>query len=41
LSVNVNNLLDKSYYARISSTGRGNFYGVPRTVFGTIRYMFP
>ena len=40
LSVNVSNLLDKSYYARLSSTGRGNFYGVPRTVFGTLRYSF-
>ncbi|SFP60808.1 TonB-dependent siderophore receptor [Sphingomonas rubra] len=40
LSVNVNNVFDKSYYSRISSTGRGNFYGTPRTVFGTIRYTF-
>ncbi|MDR6788546.1 outer membrane receptor for ferric coprogen and ferric-rhodotorulic acid [Sphingomonas sp. BE138] len=40
LSLNVANVLDKSYYARISSTGRGNFYGSPRTVFGTIRYTF-
>ncbi|VXC63412.1 TonB-dependent siderophore receptor [Sphingomonas sp. 8AM] len=40
LSVNVNNLLDKNYYARISSTGRGNFYGTPRTVFATVRYAF-
>ncbi len=40
VSVNVSNLLDKLYYARISSTGRGNFYGTPRTVFGTIRYTF-
>lgn len=40
LSVNVNNLLDRRYYARLSSTGRGNFYGLPRTVFGTIRYTF-
>ncbi|MBY9063361.1 TonB-dependent siderophore receptor [Sphingomonas yunnanensis] len=40
LSVNASNLLDKTYYARISSTGRGNFYGTPRTVFGTVRYTF-
>ena len=40
VSLNVNNVLDKSYYSRISSTGRGNFYGTPRTVFGTIRYTF-
>lgn len=38
LSVNVNNVFDKSYYARISSTGRGNFYGSPRSVFATLRY---
>lgn len=38
LSVNVNNLLDRSYYARISATGRGNFYGSPRTVFATLRF---
>jgi len=38
LSVNVANVLDKSYYARISSTGRGNYYGSPRTVFATLRY---
>lgn len=38
LSVNVNNVFDRSYYARISSTGRGNYYGSPRTVFATLRY---
>lgn len=38
LSVNVNNLLDRTYYARISSTSRGNYYGSPRTVFATLRY---
>ena len=37
VSVNANNLFDRTYYARISSTGRGNFYGSPRTVFGTVR----
>lgn len=41
LSVNVNNLFDRVYYARISSTGRGNFYGSPRTVFATLRFSFP
>ncbi|MFS0772301.1 TonB-dependent siderophore receptor [Sphingomonas sp. 1P08PE] len=41
LSVNVNNVLDKTYYARIFSTARGNFYGTPRTVFATVRYSFP
>nr|WP_277998510.1 TonB-dependent siderophore receptor [Sphingomonas liriopis] len=40
VSVNVNNLLDRSYYARISSTARGNYYGSPRTVFATLRYTF-
>ena len=38
LSVNVNNLLDKTYYARVAATGRGNFYGSPRTVVATLRY---
>lgn len=41
LSVNVNNLLDKTYYARISSTGRGNYFGTPRTVFATLRFAYP
>ncbi|MEO7466931.1 TonB-dependent siderophore receptor [Sphingobium limneticum] len=41
LSVNVNNLFDRSYYARISSTGRGNFYGSPRTIFATLRFAYP
>ncbi len=41
LAVNVNNLFDRSYYARISSTGRGNYYGVPRTVFASIRMTLP
>ncbi len=40
VSVNVNNVLDKSYYARIAATGRGNYYGSPRTVFATLRYVF-
>jgi len=41
LSVNVNNLLDRTYYARISSTGRGNYYGTPRSVFATLRVSYP
>ncbi|MEG3179330.1 TonB-dependent siderophore receptor [Sphingomonas sp. LT1P40] len=41
LSVNVNNLLDRTYYSRISATGRGNFYGSPRTAFATLRVAFP
>lgn len=41
LSVNANNLFDRTYYARISSTGRGNFYGSPRTIFATLRVAYP
>lgn len=41
VAVNVNNVFDRSYYARISSTGRGNYYGTPRTVFASIRATFP
>jgi outer membrane receptor for ferric coprogen and ferric-rhodotorulic acid len=37
VSVNVNNLLDRTYFARISATGRGNYYGSPRSVFATLR----
>ena len=40
LSVNVDNVFDRNYYARISSTGRGNYYGEPRTVFATLRYTY-
>lgn len=40
-SINVKNLFDKSYYARISSTGRGNYYGTPRTVLATLRFTYP
>jgi outer membrane receptor for ferric coprogen and ferric-rhodotorulic acid len=40
VSVNVNNVLDRTYYARINSTARGNYYGSPRTVFATLRYTF-
>ena len=41
LALNVNNLFDRTYYARISSTGRGNYYGSPRTVFASVRVNFP
>lgn len=41
LAINVNNLFDRSYYARISSTGRGNYYGAPRTVLASIRATLP
>ncbi len=41
LSVNVNNLLDREYYSRISATGRGNYYGSPRSVFASVRVNFP
>lgn len=41
LSVNVNNLFDRTYFARISSTSRGNYYGTPRTVFATLRVSYP
>lgn len=40
-SVNVNNALDRKYYARISATGRGNFYASPRTVMATVRFTYP
>ncbi len=40
LAVNMNNLFDKNYYSRISSTGRGNYYGAPRSVFATLRVGF-
>jgi outer membrane receptor for ferric coprogen and ferric-rhodotorulic acid len=41
LSVNVNNLFDRTYYSRISSTGRGNYFGSPRSVFATLRIAYP
>lgn len=41
LSVNVNNVLDRTYFARIAATGRGNYYGSPRTVFATLRLTYP
>lgn len=41
LSVNVNNVLDRVYFSRISATGRGNYYGSPRSVFATLRISYP
>ncbi|MPT46933.1 MAG: TonB-dependent siderophore receptor [Sphingobium sp.] len=41
LSVNVNNLFDRTYYSRISSTSRGNYFGSPRTVMATLRLAYP
>jgi len=37
VAVNLNNLLDKTYYARIMGNGRGNFYGEPRNIMATLR----
>ena len=33
--------IDRSYYARISSPGRGTYYGSPRSVFATLRFTLP
>jgi len=41
LAVNVSNLFDRTYYARISSTGRGNYFGAPRSVLASIRVTMP
>ncbi|MDR0736982.1 MAG: TonB-dependent siderophore receptor [Zoogloeaceae bacterium] len=37
LSLNVNNLFDKSYYARVGSTSNFNLYGEPRSYALTLR----
>ncbi len=37
VNLNVNNVFDKIYYARISATGRGNFYGEPRSFMISLR----
>jgi outer membrane receptor for ferric coprogen and ferric-rhodotorulic acid len=37
LSLNVNNLFDKTYYARIGGTGGANVYGEPRNFLLTLR----
>jgi len=36
--VNIDNLLDKSYY--VTGTSSGSYYGAPRTVLGSIRVSF-
>ncbi|RJS94914.1 TonB-dependent siderophore receptor [Salinisphaera sp. Q1T1-3] len=38
--VNVNNILDKSYYNRVGSQGTFNFYGAPRNAVASLRYDF-
>ncbi|WP_343525418.1 TonB-dependent siderophore receptor [Sphingomonas sp.] len=35
--LNVNNLLDRTYYSRISGTGRGNYFGEPRSFAVSLR----
>ena len=40
LALNLENLLDKKYYSRISGTEFGNFYGTPRSVLVTARARF-
>jgi len=37
INANLENAFDKIYYARISATGRGNFYGSPRNFFVSVR----
>lgn len=40
LSLNINNLLDKSYYKTLGSTYSGNYYGTPRNATVTLRGKF-
>lgn len=40
VAVNLNNLFDKTYYARIMGSGRGNYYGDPRSVMATLRVRY-
>lgn len=40
LALNVENLLDKKYYSRISGTEFGNFFGTPRSALLTVRARF-
>lgn len=40
LSFNINNVLDKNYYARIGGTGRGNYFGAPANAQLTLRASF-
>ncbi|MCM2129827.1 TonB-dependent siderophore receptor [Larsenimonas rhizosphaerae] len=38
--LNFNNILDKSYYERVGSTGTFNMYGAPSNVMASLRYDF-
>lgn len=40
LAVNVENLLDKTYYQRLGSLASGNRYGTPRSFMATLRASF-
>lgn len=37
LAANADNVLDKKYYEKVSSAGRQNFYGAPRSLMLTLR----
>lgn len=39
-AVNVNNVFDKHYYARVGNTNEGNVYGEPRNLLVTLRGSF-
>ncbi len=39
-TLNVNNVLDKTYYSRVGSPATFNFYGEPRSVVAELRYTF-
>ena len=41
LSVSIDKLLDRTFDARISTTGRGNYSGSPCTMFATLRVSYP
>ncbi len=40
LNLNINNMTDKNYYARIGGTGRGNYFGAPANAQLTVRAHF-
>ena len=40
VSLNAENLLDKTYYEKLSSPGRQNFYGEPRRLVATLRVRY-
>jgi outer membrane receptor for ferric coprogen and ferric-rhodotorulic acid len=40
VSVNGNNLFDKTYYQTTSSSANGNYYGEPRNYMLTVRGEF-